>query len=637
MFEMRDSLLKSLLVIMLIAPGFTLSIDKNENRGPITDKLIALPQGSVKISGYLGSKIDLCVSERIKALDFDQFVEPFRHREETRLWQGEFFGKLMLAAITSYQYNKDPEMLTKINRAFKDLIATQTSDGYIGNYSENARLEQWDIWCRKYTLLSLMSYHDLTGDKQALKAAVKLADYTLTQLGPGKANIVKTGNYRGMPSSSILEPVVYLYGKTMDKKYLDFAKYIVAQWETDEGPQLIAKALKEVTVSERFPFPKSWWSYENGKKAYEMMSCYDGLLELYKITGEADYLKAVELSVNDIIKSEINIAGSGSAFECWYHGADYQTEPTYHMMETCVTFTWMKLCNSLLSLTGNPLYADQIEKTAYNALLASLKGDGAQIAKYSPLEGTRSEGEKQCGMNINCCNANGPRGFMLLPQFSIMGGKNEMTINLYSKLSAKVPVNSKNSVQIDINTDYPVNEDIEITINPEKMEIFTLILRIPAFSEKNELTVNGELVNGVVPGTYQKISREWKKGDTIRLRLDLTGRVMTLKGYQAITRGPVVLARDSRFRDRDVDEAAVISHKSGVVELSKSEEKPENIWMSFIAPLVLGTNLEGEFRSPRQVHFCDFASAGNSWQEDSRYRVWIKQPVNVMKEDYRGY
>jgi len=82
-------------------------------------------------------------------------------------------------------------------------------------------------------------------------------------------------------------------------------------------------------------------------KAYEMMSCYDGLLELYRITGEPSYLKSVEMAVRNIIESEINIAGSGTAYECFYHGTKYQTEPTYHTMETCVTMTWMKLCFNL--------------------------------------------------------------------------------------------------------------------------------------------------------------------------------------------------------------------------------------------------------------------------------------------------
>ncbi len=167
-------------------------------------------------------------------------------------------------------------------------------------------------------LLGLLAYYDLTGDKATLASAKKVADHLLTQVGPGKADIVKTGNYRGMPSSSILEPMVYLYVRTGDGRYLDFAKYIVAQWETPDGPKLISAALAGIPVSERFPHPSTWWSYENGQKAYEMMSCYDGLLELYRITGERNYLKAVEKSVKDIIDNEINIAGSGSAFECWY-------------------------------------------------------------------------------------------------------------------------------------------------------------------------------------------------------------------------------------------------------------------------------------------------------------------------------
>jgi DUF1680 family protein len=428
-----------------------------------------------------------------------------------------------------------------------------------------------------------------------------------------------------------------MYKRTGDKKYLDFAVYIVDQWETSEGPQLIGKALQGVAVSERFPFPKTWWSYENGQKAYEMMSCYDGLLELYKINGNADYLRAVENTARNIIENEINIAGSGSAFECWYHGAVRQTEPTYHMMETCVTFTWMKLCENLLQITGNPVYADQIEKTAYNALMASMKYDGSQIAKYSPLEGTRSEGEKQCGMNINCCNANGPRGFMLLPQFAILKNEDGFSVNLYCSSSATFGIGTKNNVKVNQDTDYPAGESIRISVDPDKPQVFTVSLRIPAWSKRNEILINGTPSGGIVPGTYHKITRQWTKGDKISLKFDLTPHLLVLNGYQAITRGPVVLARDARFADRDVDEAAVIQSKGSIVDLKPVQNKPAEVWMAFTAPVVLGTNLEGEFKSPRMVGFCDFASAGNTWEEGSRYRVWLKTTLNVMNTDYSGY
>jgi len=62
-----------------------------------------------------------------------------------------------------------------------------------------------------------------------------------------------------------------------------------------------------------------------------------------------------------------------------------------------------------------------------------------------------------------------------------------------------------------------------------------------------------------------------------------------------------------------------------------------DIWGRKYTPLALGTDLEGEFREPKQISFCDFASAGNTWGEDSRYRVWIPQTLNVMGIEYKTY
>ncbi|HLN75309.1 MAG TPA: beta-L-arabinofuranosidase domain-containing protein [Prolixibacteraceae bacterium] len=601
------------------------------------DVLHPWESSNIQIKGYLGEKIDLCIGERIKKQDIQMLIDPFKQRNETHLWQTEFWGKWILSAIASWEYTRDPEMLAIIRNAVTGLLATQTPDGYIGNYSPQAQLAHWDIWGRKYTLLGLLAYYDISNDNKALEASRKLADHLMTQVGEGKADIVKTGNYHGMPSSSILEPIVLLYRHTGEKRYLDFARYIVGQWETASGPRLLSKSKEGVDVADRFPFPKEWWSWDNGQKAYEMMSCYEGLLELYRITGEADYLKSAEMAVQNIIDTEINVAGSGTAFECFYHGAQRQTEPTYHTMETCVTFTWIKLCNNLLRLTGNPMYADQIEKTIYNALMASMKEDGSQIAKYSPLEGRRHEGEQQCNMPINCCNANGPRAFTLIPRMAYMSSGNEIVVNLYSASKASIAVSPKNKVVIEQTTDYPVTDRIELTLQPERPEAFTLALRIPAWSAKSSITVNGIPVENITSGSYSRITRTWAKGDKVSLQLDLSAHIVTLNGFQAIMRGPVLLARDSRFNDGFVDEAAVVQHKDQIVELQASRDKPKDIWMAFTAPLVLGTDLEGEFRNAHPVHFCDFGSAGNTWSPEVRYRVWIKQTLNVMNAPYKAY
>jgi hypothetical protein len=360
-------------------------------------------------------------------------------------------------------------------------------------------------------------------------------------------------------------------------------------------------------------------------------------VELYKITSITDYLKAVEMTVQDIIDEEINIAGSGSSFECWYHGKEKQTTPTFHTMETCVMTTWMKLNYDLLCITGKPMYADHIEITYYNALMASTKFDGSEIEMYSPLEGYRGDDSHQCGMNINCCSANGPRGYMMMPRYAVLTSTDEVYVNLYTEFSATFALSSKNKISLEQKTRYPEGDLIQFTINPDKPEKFTIALRIPDWSIQNSLTVNGEKIDGVTPGAYARITRQWKKGDKIELQLDLRGRLAKLNGHTALIRGPVVLARDSRFDDGFVDEAALIQHENKIVNIRVSDFKPEGIWLSFTAPLKLGTGIASTTNPPVQIQFCDFGSAGNTWDPNTRYRVWLPEPLNVMETKYKSY
>ena len=514
---------------------------------------------------------------------------------------------------------------------------TQLKDGYIGNYGPDTQLTGWDIWGRKYSMLGLIKYYEISMDKRALKAAAKVADHLISQVGPGKTNIIKTGFYHGMASSSVLEPIVYLYNHTGKEKYLEFANYIVGQWETEGGPKLISKAIDNINVAGRFPPPEKWWSWENGQKAYEMMSCYDGLLELYKITEKPEYLEAIIKTVDNIMETEINIAGSGSAFECWYGTVERQTQPTYHTMETCVTTTWMKLCDKLLEVTGEAKYADQVERSFYNALMASMKFDASEIAKYSPLEGLRHAGEEQCNMHINCCNANGPRGFAMMSAFGLKYADNDIFVNYYGESNANVQLVDKKEVYIDQTTNYPETGIIEMRIHPDLPVDFSLKLRIPSWSALTKVSVNGEAIENIKSGKYLTISRTWVKNDLISIEFDMRGKLHQRNNYQAITRGPLVLARDSRFGDGFVDETSIIQNQEGIIELTSIENKPEHIWLAFTASCKIGTDLEGAGAVAKAIRFCDFASAGNTWDSSTRYRVWIPKTLNVMNQKYKGY
>ncbi|HUU26963.1 MAG TPA: beta-L-arabinofuranosidase domain-containing protein [archaeon] len=596
-------------------------------RAAVSDRLQAPAPGDIRLKGCLGEKIGLCITNRIIPQDVEHLIEPFRHREETRCWQTEFWGKWFTSLALAYRYNQDPALVAIMDTAAQGLIDTQSPDGYIGNYRPDAHLQQWDIWGRKYCLLGLLFQYDATGDQAALEAARRLADHLMTEVGPGHANIVLTGNYRGMASSSVLEPIVGLYQRTGEARYLEFARYIVDQWETDQGPKLISKALAGIPVARRFPIPQSWWSWENGAKAYEMMSCYEGLCEMYRSTGEADYLRAVSNTWENILDTEINLAGGGSGQECWYGGRQLQTVPALHMMETCVTVTWIKFCAQLLRLTGEPRYADAIEQAVYNALLGAMTLDGKDFAKYSPLIGRRSPGDNQCGMDLHCCSANGPRGLLVAPQVAVMASSEGPVVNLYSTGMAYIRLPSGNRVEIAQETDYPLQETVTIRVHPEWPERFTLRLRVPAWSGQTVITVSGAQVSDVTPGSYARVTGSWDTGDTVTLKLDLRGRVIRDPGGSeqiAIMRGPIMLARDSRLGNEDVDTELQrpVADEEGFIELQPDTPPSKAFWMVFKVPVVEDP-ASRETGSKRLIRMCDYSSAGNTWDRDARFRVWL--------------
>lgn len=589
------------------------------------------PVFSVRMNGTVGDRLNASYENRILAQDVDRLISIFKvqNRTETRMWQSEFWGKWFTSAVLAYRYKPEPRLKKVLDYAVNGLIATQTPNGYIGNYDNKHLLEQWDVWGRKYCMLGLLDYYDLTGDKKSLKAAVKLADNLMDDLAKSDGILVTKGNYRGMAASSVLEPIALLYARTQDKKYLAFAEEIVKQWETSEGPQLISKS--SVNVADRFPKPKNWYSWEQGQKAYEMMSCYEGLLELYRLTGKDEYKKAVENTWQNIKDTEINVAGSGASVEMWFGGKALQGNPVYHYQETCVTVTWIKLSTQLLRLTGEAKYADAVEKAYYNALLGSMSSDGFHWAKYTPLTGQRLPGSEQCGMGLNCCEASGPRGLFNFPFYAVTKTNKGVQINYYVDGAYELKTPDKKRVVVKQHTAYPVEDKVMLQVYPDKAAELIVSLRIPEWSTQTTVKVNGEEVRNVQVGSYLSIERIWKPGDQIELNLDMRGRLEKTGNNPsslAILRGPVLLSRDARFDDTVPVGATLkpITDDKGYIKLSQVNSNIAGIWTQYTALFAPESYSEGGAK-PITINLCDYASAGNN-KDKPFFQTWLSQLVD---------
>lgn len=611
---------------------------------------VATSLPDIKLKGYLGDRLDAMIQGHVIGTDVDYITAAYQEKTENKgWWQTEFWGKYMHSAVPYAYYVDSAKLGNDLKHGVDRMLQSQEPCGYIGNYPDELRCgEGWDVWGMKYTMLGLLHYydyvkgHDDAEAEKVLNATKRLCDYVIGEIGlNGRRNreLWTTGNWSGYASSSILEPVVWLYRRTKEEKYLDFATYIVkGMTEPDSGPRLLDLALKGVSVADRNvdgqDFTKNDdWAYvcKHGRsKAYEMMSCYQGLIEYYEVTGRKDLLDAAIMTANDIVKEEVNLAGGCASSEAWYHGARKQHLPYLRLQETCVTTTWMRFCEKLLDVTDDPKWADQLERTFYNAYLGAMKADGREFAGYTPLNGNRYHGQNHCFMHTDCCTANGPRGFLcFLREFFRNDGKTA-TFNFYG--SAIVP-------GFDMYALYPRTDYVRIVSHTTGA--LKLRLRIPSWSEKTQVKLNGKTLDGVMAASYFLIDREWKLGDIVEVRFDMPVVQHVLDHHVAFTRGPVLLARDSRFNDGDLtepirscvgDDVRGGAKDGAVMPTFTSVRTPsEEFWMTFSAILPLGSHhANPEGANPASVFFCDYASAGNRWRRENYYRTWF--PVEIPPE-----
>ena len=645
------SIFNCLILIALILAISPISAQKkaqtNVSYTEINDVFVPASYGNVRINGYLGDKLDLCIDNRVMAQDIDRVVKPFYLRNDGGGgFRCEFWGKWFTSAMLGYGYAPTENHKKVIDRAVDELLKAQTSEGYIGTYPDGQHLGDWDIWGRKYVLLGLIAYYDQTKNTKALDAARKLADHLIKEAGAeSEVNIAATGwiGWKGLAPSSVLEPIALLYQKTGDRRYSEFAEHIIKSWDTPNvlspiGIRLIQEAISETPL----------WEMSGAPKAYEMMSCFEGLCEMYRVTGKKVYFDACQSLINSIIRDEIMIVGSASTAEIWCNGKMRQSDPMYQGMETCVTATWMKFLFQMLRLTGDSKYVDLLEVGLYNALLAAQTPKGEWWSYFTSLMGERVPSFLQYNdVVMSCCVANGPRGLLLTPSWAAMMYNDGVVVNLYGKIHSQLKTPRGQEIVLGMDSDYPVKETVNAIVTISQKETFGIKLRIPEWSKNTRIKINGQSYAGyVIPGSYAEIKREWSDNDRIEIVFDLRARVENAPSGvndAAIMRGPIVLAFDSRL----------VAPRTGVstppmyrykfmkgpgtkyidVELIENSENPD-IWMMFNIPLT------DEAGAKHYLPMCDYLSAGNTWKEGNVFRVWVPQPFDfrhlyINKLDWR--
>lgn len=590
--------------------------------------------GQITVKGYPGEMIKYTIDKQFSDDSLWKLtVNQFRLKSDAADggWRGEFWGKLMRAACLTYEAAPSNKLYIKITDSVTDMLTTADENGKFSTYTNDTEFKCWDMWSRKYVMLGLLYYIEICKNKTLVakitKALKKHADYIIKKVGKGKRKVEiydTTNIYGGMNSCSILEPFVKLYELTGETRYLDFSEYIIST-----GFSKDQDIINLCRTKEKRPFEF------NNTKAYEMMSCFEGLLEYYKVKGDENDLKAVVNFVDMVLDSDYTIIGScGCTHELFDHSSVRQTERLEGVMqETCVTVTLMKLCAKLFAVTGNVKYVNVIEKSGYNALFGAVNSENQTMKRaqgivwqgktavavphepfpfdsYSPLccgqRARRVGGFKvmENGRSYGCCAAIGGAGTALFGLVSVMKGENGYFVNLYND---ETYTDKAEKTKISVKCNLYKNGKAEIAVKSARK--VKLYLRIPEWTEKFTVSLNGEKTEYTEENGFAAVTAE--NGDKIRISMPMKVVRKILNGKVAFERGPVTLARDERFCE-NIDKPVAVPAKSGgaVAKLVKNT--------------AFYTNETVKIKTKNgEITLCDYSSAGKNYDsENCNVSVW---------------
>ena len=605
---------------LMVSPAATISPLPDKVTPVVPDRQDFQTPDRVRLTGWVGMRIDANEANRLVKLDPARLLEGYRKRPGRQSWDGEHVGKWLHAATLAWVNTGDPALRQKLDYVAAELIKCQLDDGYLGTYLEKDRWTEWDVWAHKYNLIGLITYMRYTGNLEPLPACRRMADLLCNTFGdePGKRDIIKAGEHVGMAPTSVLEPMVLLYRLTGEPRYLDFCKYILRAWEQPNGPKIISTLLTAKRVDK----------VGNGK-AYEMLSCLNGALEYYRTTGDPKILEACLNAWEDIVRNRLYLTGAASYGE-FFHD-DFDLPNVANVGETCVTVTWLQFNAQLLRLTGEARFAEQLEHVILNQLFGAQRCDGSAWGYYVQMEGKKPYSSTLDG---HCCLSSGPRGVALIPTFAVTTDADGVVVNLYDAGTAKLNLRDGTAVDADHRHALSQRRAHPDDCGSRRAEDVCREGAHPGLVQEFIGARQRQAGHGGRPGlTATSPSRgNGSKGDRIELRFKLEPRVVVgdhkNQGKVAVLYGPLVLAADEALLGATNRSLSAISAAgTNLAALDVTPEPAPDAVKSWPGAQVFRVNAIARKRTgslkpgaPLQVRLIPFADAGGT---GTPYKVWL--------------
>lgn len=608
------------------------------------------------------------LNDQIEGAEKSHCIENFRmaaKKLKTGSCDGEFYGmvfqdsdvaKWLEGAAYCLAQNPDAELEKRCDEIIELIGEAQHEDGYLNTYfTVKEPDKRWtnlheahELYCAGHMIEAAVAYAECTGKKRLLEIMCRMADHIYRHFIEEGAE-----GYPGHPEIELA--LMRLYRCTKDERYRELALHFINVRGVD--PDYYKKEM------EKNPW-RVWGSNVEDKEynqnyapvrkqdkavghAVRAVYLYTGMADAALETKDTELAAACKTLWNNITQHRMYVTGAiGSAYEGEAFTKDDHLPNDTAYAETCAAIGLIFFSNKMLYLERDGKYADVMERALYNCVLAGMQLDGTKFFYVNPLEALPGiSGEAQTHRHAlpvrpkwftcACCPPNVARLLGSVAEYAWHVDEGTLFSNLF--VAGTLDMTERFGGRVSLRTAYPYDNQLEYRFTPQEgktgMEV-SLAIRIPAWSEKTEIRLNGKSVECEVKNGYAYIKGIYTADDVITVAFTMTARrvytssrVSANTGKTALQRGSLIYCAEGVDNENDV--LSLSLKRNG--EIRVSEYLPDALFgiRKLFAEGYRETvneelySFDRQKVRPCQVTFVPYYTWAN--REPNQMRVWIPE------------
>jgi len=531
------------------------------NKAPLKQQVyVQLPLGSIKAKGWLLKQLE---QQRDGATGMAEELYPEKDNlgKNTDWLGGEgsswervpYYVKGLVALAYTLD---DPMLKAKAQKYIDWTLNNQQANGLFGP----PKMKDW--WPRMPMMYALQSYYEATNDKRVIPFLSKYFRYELDHLDANPLS-----EWAKARAGDNMEIAIWLYNKTGENYLLKLVEKLKQQaypWidiYTNNGFYFFGDDFQPkhmVNVAQALKFPVVY-------------------AQLQDSPGN---LQAFTKGISHIMHDHGQPEGLGSGTEFLAGNSSIEG------VETCTVVEWMQSLETAARVVHEVQVGDQLEKVAFNALPAQFSRDFKNHSYYTlPNQVQSIYGEHGFNQDyasgivsspysgFGCCRYNMHMGWPYYVKNSIVATPEKgLAFSTYGPMEIETMVAGNKKIKITEETNYPFEEQIRLKVGLVDPEFFPLILRIPAWSVKPSVKLNGVILGGVKAGEMFTIKRKWENKDQLELNFPM--EIITSKQVNnsvSVERGPIVYALEIKAENR-------VTKTHAVAGFTDYEIHPQSAW-----------------------------------------------------------